>query len=662
MKFRTTMMTGTMAIVAFLSGSAMGQNPQTDDSTANVDLDEIKVLSTRVPLSQKQTPQQVTIIDRNEIMLSPANTVDGLLKAAAKIDVRQRGSGVQTDISLRGGSFDQVTILLNGINITSPHTGHLSADFPVSKEDIKRIEILDGPSARVFSTQSFCGTVNIVTVDDDPQKNGYSTSAKGSVSLFGGDHGLWGSNANLTLSHNAGFNSKGNPNRLIHNLSIGYLSDDGATDNSAYNLKRAFYRASYRSKKTIADFQAGYSYKPFEANTFYGGGASKDQWESNEHFLVSVNADIQAGAVHISPVFSADRRYDHYQWHKDSHAGENFHLSQVLSYGLNFWTKSRFGRSSIGAEVRSEEIYSTKLGEKLAPEKVEKLKGHDAENGIFYTNYADRNNIVLVAEHDFIFDKFTVALALPAIYNSSLDEKWRLCPGTDIAYNPNKRLKFFINVNSALRMPTYTDLYYSATNIQGTSDLKPERTIDYGLGAKYRQSGFSSELRLFASNKKDMIDWVIFADEADGKTYRSSNFKMHNFGGELDLVFLPKEIFDNSFLSRLDLQYCYIDAEASYEKEIIASEYAQEFLKHKIVLSSDFEIVKDLFFNLSYRYHYRIGENNPPYTLVDCGVKYIRNRFEIFTDVTNVFNEKYSDFSFIEQPGTRVVAGVKLKF
>lgn len=647
-------------ITAALTVFSAAASAQTD-SVQNVDLQEIKVLSNRVPLSQKQTPQQVTILTRDEILAAPVSTVEDLLKLAAKVDVRQRGNGVQSDISLRGGTFDQVTILLNGVNVTSPHTGHLSADFPVSKDDIKRIEILDGPSARVFGTQSFCGTINIVTLDDDPDKTGYKTGVQGSVNLFAGDNGHFGVNANTAFSHNAGYGDSGRPNRLIHNLSLGYISDDGDTENSAYSIKRAFYRGSYRSKDVKADIQAGYSYKPFEANTFYGA-ASKDQWESNEHFLISASAELTAGSVHINPVFAADRRYDHYQWHKNSHAGENFHLCQVRTAGLNLWTKNRFGRTSLGFEMRSEQIYSTKLGEALPEEKFQKTRGTDSESDIFYTHLGDRTNITVTGEHDFIFDKFTVALALPAVYNTFLDGKWRWCPGLDASYFPSKNWKFFLNVNSALRMPTFTDLYYSGANIQGTSDLKPEKTVDYGAGAKFRQAGFNYELRFFGSDKKDMIDWVIYADEADQKIYRSGNFKLRNFGGEFDFAFLPQEIFEDFFLKRLDIQYSYIDSDIEYEREIAASKYAQEYLRHKVTASADFKILKPLSFNVSYRYQYRTGENNEPYALTDCGLKFSQKRFEIYAEMTNVFDKNYTDFSFIEQSGRRFVIGAKVKF
>ena len=80
------------------------------------------------------------------------------------IQKRQRGGfGVQTDISINGGTFDQITILLNGVNISNPQTGHNASDFPVALADIDHIEVLEGAASRLFGTSAFNGAINIVT-------------------------------------------------------------------------------------------------------------------------------------------------------------------------------------------------------------------------------------------------------------------------------------------------------------------------------------------------------------------------------------------------------------------------------------------------------------------------------------------------------------------
>ena len=128
------------------------------------ELEEVEVTSSRAPLTLGQSARMVTVLDREAIAAAPAQSVNDLLKIAAGVDVRQRGPiGAQTDISVRGGTNEQITILLNGININDPQTGHNAADFPVDISEIERIEVLEGPAGRVYGTSSLVGAINIVT-------------------------------------------------------------------------------------------------------------------------------------------------------------------------------------------------------------------------------------------------------------------------------------------------------------------------------------------------------------------------------------------------------------------------------------------------------------------------------------------------------------------
>ena len=645
-----------------MSATAMAQDSvQGLDTLPDVELDVVKVLSARVPLTTAQTPQQVTIIGREEIQKLPVNTIDDLLKYAVGVDVRQRGNGVQTDICVRGGTFDQVTILLNGINITSPHTGHLSADFPIFADDIERVEILEGPSARAFGTSAFTGTVNIVTRNADPSRSRLGTAVSGLVNVFGGDHGHAGANANVTLGHNAGNASTNHPARLVHTLSGGYVRDDGDTPNSAYETSRIYYNVSYKSADVKGNFQAGYSYKPYEANTFYGA-ASQDQWESNEHFVIAANGEISAGKIHITPSFAADRRYDHYQWHKGSPKGENFHRCDVRTAGVGVWADNRFGRTSFAAEMRSELIYSTKLGSEMEQSAWFATKGRDGVVDVNYNHSADRTNIYLMAEHDIILPKWTIAFALPAINNTALDHKWRFCPGMDVAYRPDYHWKLFANINSALRMPTFTDLYYSGANIEGTTNLKPERTVDFGAGAKARYEGFWGEIRLYGSHRTDMIDWVVYEDEKEDGIFRSGNFQLDNRGCEISAALMPREIWLRNPVTKIQIQYAYNDADISYTRAVAASKYAMEYLRHRVLAGVDVRIAEGLGVNVSYRYNHRVGEGNDPYSLVDAGARYEHRRWVCYINVTNLLDNDYRDFSYIEQSGRRFVIGAKVRF
>ena len=180
--------------------------------TLGIGLDDVEILGTRVPLSDSQAPRMVTVMKAADIKAAAVHSINDLLEYAAGIDVRQRGElGVQTDIAVRGGTFDQVTLLLNGVNISSPHTGHLSADFPVSIDDIERIEVIEGPAARVFGTSAFTGVVNIVTKSAGKEDNGsvsdFISPLKATIHARGGSYGYAAADVRLAMKHQVGGNA-----------------------------------------------------------------------------------------------------------------------------------------------------------------------------------------------------------------------------------------------------------------------------------------------------------------------------------------------------------------------------------------------------------------------------------------------------------------------
>lgn len=149
---------GTLSIATLSHAKADGISVETElagetTQRSELNLDEVVVTGTRTPLTQGEAAKIVSVITRDDIHRAAAETINDVLKLATGVDVRQRGGfGIQTDISIGGGTFDQIAILLNGVNISNPQTGHLSADFPVSLDDIERIEVIEGAASRVRRT------------------------------------------------------------------------------------------------------------------------------------------------------------------------------------------------------------------------------------------------------------------------------------------------------------------------------------------------------------------------------------------------------------------------------------------------------------------------------------------------------------------------------
>ncbi len=118
-----------VATLTYASAESVSTDPVVTDSTATTTaremmLEEVSVTGSRAPLTKSQAARMVTVLDRQAIAQAPVQSINDLLKYAIGVDVRQRGPiGAQTDISIRGGTSEQIILLLNGINICDPQTG-----------------------------------------------------------------------------------------------------------------------------------------------------------------------------------------------------------------------------------------------------------------------------------------------------------------------------------------------------------------------------------------------------------------------------------------------------------------------------------------------------------------------------------------------------------
>lgn len=221
------------------------------------ELDGVTVTGARAPMTVELSPKIVTVMTREDIQRSAAQTINDVLKLATGVDVRQRGGfGVQTDISINGGTFDQIAIFLNGVNISNPQTGHNASDFPVALADIDHVEIIEGASSRVFGTSAFNGAINIVTK---------KASANGvEANVEAGSFGSLGAQGRLQMAFRSGKWEQ------AYSVSGGYKRSDGGTENSDFEKGQGYANLSlsYDHRVDIGA-QLGIASQSYGANTFY---------------------------------------------------------------------------------------------------------------------------------------------------------------------------------------------------------------------------------------------------------------------------------------------------------------------------------------------------------------------------------------------------------
>ena len=663
----STLSVATLLTATPQTAQAQTSAPMLEGNAREIETDEVTVTASRVPLPMEQTARIVSVMTREQIKDCPAQSVNDLLKYAASVDVRQRGAfGIQTDISINGGTHDQIVILLNGVNISSPHTGHLAVDLPISIDDIERIEVLEGAASRVYGTSAFSGAINIVTksqlVDVEKKVNG-------SVGLMGGSFGSIGADASVSVNQRNTWNK----------VSGGYQRSDGGTENSDFKLWRGFYQGGVNLSDVDVDWQLGLSGKDYGANTFYSG-KFPNQYEENRRYMASVSAQTK-GRVVFTPTLYWNRSFDHYQLIKNTSTGENFHRTDVYGASVNARTDWALGTSSIGADFRNEGILSTALGKPLDEKLYVDIPNYDGQ----YKKKDNRTNICYFLEHDVLLEQWTISLGLMANMNTGLDQRYRLYPGVDVSYRPTKEWKLFASWNMAQRMPTFTDLYYKSPTQEGNTGLKPEKTSEFTFGATYRTTGLKANLRLFHRHQKSMIDWIMTpADSVNGfTTYHAANFKVDNMGFDVNAsVLFPELMGENSRLRNFNVDYSYIHQKRHDDVEVYASSYALDYLRHKLVMRLDANIISKLTASLTYRWQERMGGyvkytpevvgrqtvygarsvSYKPYGLLDLRLQWKERQYELYLEGNNLTNHHYYDLGNVEQPGFWLMAGAKWKF
>ena len=596
-------------------------NPETEEAKDEKEMSEVTVIGTMAPLTQLQSARIVSVLNRQDIEQAGVQSINDLFKLATGVDVRQRGGfGIQTDISIDGGIFDQITVLLNGVNISNPQTGHLTADFPVNVSDIERIEVLEGAASRIYGGQSFGGAINIVTKHDEGKAI--------EVGIQGGSFGTVEADARL------GFRFKGINNRI----SGGGGRSDGGTDNSDWRKGQLFYQLSL-------DWQFGFSKKAYGANTFYSA-AYPNQFERNERYLLSVSAETK-GKFHFTPQVYWNRTYDNFEWIRNERFGENFHQTDVYGMKAGGYVHWVGGKTALNAEMRHEGILSSNLGQELKPEQYVAVRGED---DIFYTKQDDRTTVSFNLEHNILLEHWTFSAGLLASMTTCVDHKFRFYPGVDIAYRPNAHWKVFFSYNKGFRLPTFTDLYYKSVTLEGNKGLKPENNHSVQLGSQFHKNGYAATVRAFY--------------------HRGNAFQLDNMGVQVEGRFNFDQITGHDvWIKNLTLGYTHIYQKRNDDTDIYKSNYAMEYLRNKFVATLNHKIWKQLAATWSIRLQDRMGNyisngqlvGYSTYATLDLKLQWTAPHYNLFVQGTNITNKRYFDLGNVPQPGAWIMAGARWK-
>lgn len=601
-----------------------------------------------VSASLSEPPNQagrvVAILTRQDIENVHAESVQQLLTTVSGIDMQQRGAGgVQADISLRGGNFDQTAVLLNGVNVSNPHTGHYSFDIPVNLDDIERIEIIKGPTSIIYGASAFSGGINIIT------KKGIDKGA--TFSIEAGQHAY--SDASVAVARKWG--------RDENYLSFSRKSSSGYIDNSDYEIYNALYQNRVNLKHgNIADFQIGYNRKDYGANTFYSA-RFPNQHELTSSFLASAKGMLHLSSqLQFSPTAYYNLHTDEFQLIKGV-STPNYHLSHVVGNNLVF--RYRIGEwwLNFGSDVRYEGIRSSVLGD-IIPDAT----GH-------YTHKSERINLSYFIQINWQHQRWLLTGGLMSFQNTKTPQGLLNCyPSMNINYTLSPHWTFYCSFSSASRLPTYTELYYSDAVHVPNPDLKQEKSISAEAGVRYTSTLFGTSANIYYMQGRDMIDWM--KDSASQEQWQSRNINTLNKSG-MDLSFRVYLDQMMPFLrpnTTLLLGYSHILQQQTDVDYISA--YALNYLRDKITGQLVLPFTSRITLTLAGRYCARVGtyveytnnvagaeESYEPYFVLDAALAYAWCHFTFHISATNLLDADYFDIGNIPQPGCWLKAGIRFK-
>ncbi|MDP4239702.1 MAG: TonB-dependent receptor [Bacteroidota bacterium] len=610
------------------------------DSVA-VNLSELQVNATRNKL-YSEMGRVLTVVDKAEISRIAVQSIDQLLDYVVGLDIRQRGTnGAQADISVHGGSFDQVLVLLNGVNITDPQTGHFNLDIPLNLSDVSRVEILEGSSARVLGPNAFSGAINIVT--ENREKHALNAELEGgSFNYFA-----------QSVSGSAG------TDRFHTFASVSHKSSSGYMANTGFDLSSAYLQSAFNTGKVGKfNLQLAAQLKAFGANGFYSL-AFPNQYENSKTFLAALDWTKRKGHLEYSTQAYWRRHHDRFELDFNKPAGWNYHLTDVTGGKATVAYLSKLGRTTLGLDLRNEHIFSNVLGTPRDSMRA------PLETKGFFTRQANRLLSTGYMDQTLNLKNWYFSLGIASTYASSFG--LNTFGGVDLAYAFNENVRVFADANSAVRLPTFTDLYYVGPQHIANPDLQPEHSQTIELGTKIQQPDWKLDVVGYYRLGQHVIDWVKPGATAN---WISENLtKVNALGTDISFEYY----FHQSFIRKVALSYSYLQSDKSASNFI--SKYALDYLKNKVVLTVDHSIWKNLSASWKAAYLDRAGnydanrvygapsiiEKFTPYVMLDGRLIWSQKKVDIFADVNNILNSAYADYGGLTQPGIGVNAGIRLK-
>jgi iron complex outermembrane receptor protein len=596
---------------------AKAQDKANIDSLLTQKLKEVILSSNRLEIPLRQNSKTVQILTADQIQQSGVTHVVDLLQQVAGIDIKRRGAGAtQADLNIRGGTFDQTLLLIDGIKLDDAQTGHHTLNFLPPPQMIERIEIVKGPASRAYGQNAFTGAINIVTKKETPKT--------------------------LTLGFQKGNFDQTNGSVFVGNTSkknsfLGFVSrntSDGYRYNTDYDYNQFFVKSSFNRHKTPLDFITTYSGRKFGANGFYANASAEDQYEETQASLISLSQRCSKGAWIFKPKLYWRRGQDMYEYIRNKpEIYRNLHVTNKVGTAFDTSLYSDWGLTGMGVDISRVSIRSNNLGDR------------------------GRTTINFFLEHRFYLFNNKVDITPGIAANHFSDFGMHSFPGIDLGWQLNPKLRLYGNSGTTFRIPTFTDLFYSDRSTVGNADLEPEEALSNEIGVRYTSPKVNVSLAFYSRKAKNLIDYVKNSND-DIIPFKAENIQQVNSKG-IDFE-LTHRIQVYSLNHEFKISYSYLENNLENSGYNLSRYSINNDLKHHFVGSYYFPIYKNLTTNFVYKFVERTFGDG--YSVMDASVRWTLKQLEVSLYFNNIFNTKYWESNLVPMPRGNGLLGFLYSF
>ena len=580
--------------------------------SVNYRLPQVIVESSRLSLSQAQMNRSTTVIDSTTFHTLAPQSVEEALRLFSTVELRRRGAmGIQTDIGVRGSTFSQQAILLDGIRINDPQTAHHNFDIPLVMNSVKQIEIVRGPSSSHFGPDAFGGIVNIVTSPGAPGA---------SLQFAGGEKGYLQGGANY------GFTS----GQFHSTTGVQYEKSDGYRyDTEFENMMLSSINSMDLDGATLHLF-LGYVKKDFGAFDFYSPGFNIPSHEKTQTAFTSFGADFGMGGWNITSNLSYRHHFDDFIYKifdpEYSHNKHNTNVYTVTVSGRRALSSSFIFEPSL--EFNTDNINSTKLG-------------------------VHQRQFAAVSAITRWYPVLSLSIDAGVRFDAHSDFENQIHPVVSAGYFLNDRNKVYASFGTSFRAPSYTDLYYSDPTTVGNPKLKPETGTSYEAGYHFFSgSALQASAAYFYRTQKNLIDYVQFFS---GDIYHAENFSEATIqGAELQATWISTR--DSSFFRSASVGYTFIESELG-AANVFRAQYSLTHPKHQIDGAITFGIPFEALITFGGSYAHRSNYTDQSSFNFTWSRKF--DYIDVIIKITNIFNQPYEEIPGIPLPGRWAIGTVR---